>query len=214
MSDSKTAALIVASGIGIRFAGLKQYHQLRNGQSILQCTAQKFIQHPSIDIVCIVINKNHQKEFQSENLQIPYTYGGDTRQSSVKLGLEFLQQYSPKNVLIHDVVRPFVSNHLISSVISELDNYLAVDIALPLLDTIKTYTGQVLQRDELYSTQTPQGFDFETILKLHLTAIDKIYTDDISLYLENFGKYKMQTVIGCPNNIKITYKTDLKQLNI
>lgn len=198
-------ALIVAGGSGTRFGSeiAKQYHMLSNGEVILNQTVKTFLKHSQIDLVCVVLNQ--ESNWQMEN--VIQTLGGKTRQESVRNGLEFLARYCPKNVLIHDAVRPFVSTNIISSVIEQLQHFEAVDIALPITDTIKTYDGQIVPRNQLYATQTPQGFHFDVILNLHKNA-DKEYTDDISLYLE-FNKNSIGIVNGCPKNIKITYKEDI-----
>ncbi len=203
--------LLAAGGNGSRFGSRlpKQYHTMPDGKSILEHATEKFTSHKLIDMVCLVINQQHKAFILNQS--ITYTYGGDTRQESIRLGLEFLQQYKPKNVLIHDAVRPFVSHEIISSVISKLDKYEAVDVAIPVTDTIKTYDGNTLPRNSIYATQTPQGFKFEIINKLHAEAFKSgknNYTDDISLYLES-GRKGIGIVNGCPQNIKITYKNDL-----
>ena len=198
------AALIVAGGSGSRFGSSipKQYHKFRNGKSILQETILAFKRHPMIELVCIVLCEKYQSEVDCLK-----TYSGKTRQESVRNGLSFLQQYKPRRVLIHDGVRPFVSQNLISQVISKLETYEAVDVGLPIVDTIKTYDGVVMPREKLYASQTPQGFHFNIISSLHEQSTEN-YTDDISLYLANGGK-KLCVIPGEPQNIKITYKEDL-----
>lgn len=197
-------ALIVAAGNGMRFGDAlpKQYHLLNKNRSILEETTSVFKNHPMIDLVCIVIAKTHPY-----NLDYLYTYGGDSRQESVRNGLRFLKKYNPKNILIHDGVRPFVSSNLISAVLSKLETYQAVDIALPIVDTVKTYNGSVIPRETLYASQTPQGFHFDIIFDLYEKVVGS-YTDDISLYLEGGGN-NLGIVPGDQKNIKITFKDDL-----
>lgn len=198
------AALIVAGGNGSRFGDdiPKQYYKLENGRSILQETILAFKTHKMVDLVCVVLCEKYQSEVNCLK-----TYSGKTRQESVRNGLRFLKKYQPKKVLIHDGVRPFVSKNLISEVISKLQNYEAVDIGLPIVDTIKTYDGVIVPRENLYASQTPQGFHFDVISSLH-ERTTKHYTDDISLYLANDGK-KLCVIPGEAQNIKITYKEDL-----
>lgn len=198
------AALIVASGSGTRFGSStpKQYHKLKNGRSVLEETISIFKSHPLIDLICIVIAEDHPVTFDCL-----YTYGGKTRQESVRNGLRFLKQYNPKNVLIHDGVRPFVPADLISQVIFKLKNYEAVDVGLPIVDTIKTYDGVVIPRETLYATETPQGFHFDLISELHENSTEN-YTDDVSLYIASGGK-NLAVVPGDSRNIKITFKSDI-----
>ena len=64
--------------------------------------------------------------------------------------------------------------NIISSVIEQLQHFEAVDITLPITDTIKTYDGQIVPRNQLYATQTPLGFHFDVILNLHKMLIKSI----------------------------------------
>jgi len=201
-------ALIVAGGSGSRFNSPtpKQYHSLPGSNlTILQSTVNIFKSHKSIDLVSVVVGRDHNVE-----LDVPYTYGGETRQQSVRCGLNFLRQYTPKNVLIHDAVRPFVSHDLISQVLDKLQLYEAVDIGLPMVDTIKTYGGVVIPRESLYSSQTPQGFHFDLVAELYERANGQ-YSDDISLYLSS-GRKNLSVVPGDPKNKKITYREDMDYL--
>jgi 2-C-methyl-D-erythritol 4-phosphate cytidylyltransferase len=201
-------ALILAGGNGARFDSEvpKQYHPLKAGKTILEHTIEKF--QGFVDTICVVVDSQHKEVFSDKI----HTVGGKTRQESVRLGLEFLNQYKPKNVLIHDGVRPFVSSEIIAAVIRKLEEFDAVDVALPITDTIKTYDGNIIDRNAIYATQTPQGFNFKIISELHREAFrnrKNDYTDDISLYLDS-GRKNLGIVTGCPKNIKITYKSDLQ----
>ncbi len=198
-------ALIVAGGSGSRFnsATPKQYHSFPGSNlTILQNTINIFKTHPLIDLVSVVIGQGHNVD-----LDCPYSYGGSTRQESVRNGLNFLRQYNPKNVLIHDAVRPFISHEIISQVIEKLKSFEAVDIGLPIVDTVKTYSGIVIPRESIYSSQTPQGFHFDLIAELHETSTCN-YSDDISLYLAS-GRKNLSIVAGDTRNKKITYREDI-----
>lgn len=200
------AALIVSGGSGSRFGSEtpKQYHLTSTGKTVLEESVERFRNHKLIDTVCVVIGRDHKVE-----LDVLHTFGGDTRQESVKNGLRFLKKINPKYVLIHDAARPFVSSALISRVVKELEHNEAVDVGLPIVDTIKTFDGLIIPRDTIYATQTPQGFHFDLILDLHENATGE-HTDDVSLYLASRGK-NLAIVHGEPQNIKITYRDHLIQ---
>ena len=66
--------------------------------------------------------------------------GGETRQDSVRNGLEALAAHAPGRVLIHDGVRPFVSAALIDRVMGALDGADAVAPMLPVTDTLRRKT--------------------------------------------------------------------------
>jgi 2-C-methyl-D-erythritol 4-phosphate cytidylyltransferase/2-C-methyl-D-erythritol 2,4-cyclodiphosphate synthase len=210
----KNVALIVAAGNSMRFGAAtpKQYTKI-NGKTVLRWTIDAFLKHELIEHVVVVINEGHTSFYKDATDDIDIAnpvLGGKIRQESVFLGLKSLREINPINVLIHDAARPLVSNSLITKVIEKLDDYDAVDVALPISDTIKYQDDkviQILERNAIYRTQTPQGFKFETILQLHNNAGGD-HTDDISLCIDNH--IKIGAVEGEVSNIKITTQDDLE----
>jgi len=213
----KNLALIVASGSSLRFANSEhgKIYQEVNGLSVLYLVLKKFTEHPLIDAVCLVVNHNHSGYYESiiANFKLlGLVFGGETRKESVKNGLDFIAQYNPKNVLIHDAARPFVSNNLIRNVVEALELSEAVDVLLPVTDTLKCLKEDlitIVPRDHLYQTQTPQGFRFSLIHKLHKSNTQNA-TDDISLCLEN--NIHVSYTRGEAGNYKITFKEDIEDV--
>ena len=210
----KNVALIVAAGNSVRFKTNipKQYIEV-NGKTVLRWSIERFLKNKNIDAAIVVINQNH-RHFYEDTIKgmnlLPPAFGGNTRKQSVFSGLKALEKLNPEKVLIHDSARPLVSTNLINEVIKKLDDYEAVDIGLPITDTVKQQNKdavKIINRDKLYVTQTPQGFDFKTILQLH-KGIQEDYTDDISLCLK--GNVKICKIFGEKNNIKITNFNDLE----
>jgi 2-C-methyl-D-erythritol 4-phosphate cytidylyltransferase/2-C-methyl-D-erythritol 2,4-cyclodiphosphate synthase len=151
--------------------------------------------------------ENATKDF---NLADP-VWGGKNRQESVFIGLQQLKTVNPTRVLIHDAARPFVSFTLISRVLSALNVSPAAIPLLPVTDTLKhAIDGQVVQtvsRDGLWIAQTPQGFQFNDILKAHKCFAGQSLTDDAAL-AENAG-IELAIVEGSRENVKITTSQDL-----
>jgi 2-C-methyl-D-erythritol 4-phosphate cytidylyltransferase/2-C-methyl-D-erythritol 2,4-cyclodiphosphate synthase len=207
-------ALIVAAGFGLRLGSDMPKQYLTIGRrTLLEICVRKFLQHPSIDGVKVVIANEHEglyKKAMNGLHLLPHTLGGSTRKESVKNGLEALREYSPAKVLIHDAARPLVSNQLIEDVLQALDNFEAVDVTMPIADTIKSNKdgANALDRDTMYLTQTPQGFIFDKIFKLHRQFEDENFTDDISLAIK--GGLEIGLVQGARSNFKITNKEDLE----
>ncbi len=138
--------------------------------------------------------------------------GGDERQDSVRLGLESIVELKPKNVLIHDAARPFVSKQVIDNVLTGLEKYPAVIPAITATDSVR-YEGKTLQREKLQIIQTPQGFDYYTIEDAHQYYHDhkhlkgsKICTDDAQV--AELAGIKIHFVEGEAMNKKITTKAD------
>ena len=206
---SKVIALIVAGGSGSRFSSSipKQYIN-----STLTKTILKFLSSNLIDSVQVVIRpedielyRNATKNF---NL-LPVAFGGESRAQSVINGLNSIKQYNPEIVLVHDANRPFLCKKLINNIIEQLQlnpNH-GIIPATPISDTIKRINSKndvtVLNRDNLFSIQTPQGFYYNQLLAAYNQA-EKYSTDESSLNIP------VIYISGEINNIKITYQEDLQ----
>ena len=213
------AALIVAAGSGARFGNStlpKQYQPLL-GKPLLRWSMDTLAAHADIGSVHVVIHPDHQDLFAAATtgLHMPAVIsGGASRQESVRLGLTALaaQAAPPDFVLIHDAARPCVSAALISDIIRSLH---AGDTAavpgLPVTDTIKRVQGDgqvsTEDRNNLYTVQTPQGFDFKMIYTLHRQYAADNMTDDASL-VEKSGR-PVRILQGDAQNIKVTYADSL-----
>ncbi|MFI4983909.1 MAG: 2-C-methyl-D-erythritol 4-phosphate cytidylyltransferase [Rickettsiales bacterium] len=209
-------ALIVAGGKGLRMSSdlPKQYLEI-SGKSILTSTIEKFTSHPQVAAVKVVIHPEHlelyQKATRGINL-LPVSMGGERRQDSVFNGLKDLRQYQPHNVLIHDAARPFVNADIITNSIELLKSFAAVDVGVKPKDTIKRKgTFEIIDREQLYCTQTPQSFHFSKILELHQAHYNETFTDDIGLYLTESNH--IGYVEGSYENIKITTPEDLYEIS-
>ena len=221
-SHYKTIALIVAGGRGSRLGASlpKQYLEL-GGSPVLTPTIGAFLNHPQIDAVRVVIGTGDEPlyaqciaAFSSPKLLAPVT-GGVERHHSVRLGLSSLEGFSPHSVLIHDGARPYVSQALISRVLEGLTHYKGAVPGLAVTDTKKRAINGIIEstvdRSNLYKVQTPQGFDYLTILAAHRTfGNGPSFTDDASL-LEQLG-IPVKIVAGEPENIKITTREDMEKM--
>jgi 2-C-methyl-D-erythritol 4-phosphate cytidylyltransferase/2-C-methyl-D-erythritol 2,4-cyclodiphosphate synthase len=210
----KNIAIIVAAGNSTRFnCDIPKQYFIVNGRSVLNWTVRAFLASDFIDNILVVINKEHKDLYYNSidefDILAPII-GGETRNKSVLLGLKALEKINPENVLIHDAARPLISTKLIDEVVSELQNYSAVDIGISITDTIKYNVAnkiEIIDRNKLYATQTPQGFKYKTILDLHKRNTLN-HTDDISLCIEN--DIRICKIEGDKNNIKITNSSDIE----
>ncbi len=218
-----TAALIVAAGRGSRAAVAgsppKQY-SLLNGVSILRRTALAFIKHPQISTVAVCIHADDGGLYEAAmtglgpKLTKPI-YGGETRQDSVRLGLEGLASQGIEYVLIHDAARPFISEAVISGVIDALAKAPGAIAALPVTDTLKEEApglliARTVSRDRLWRAQTPQGFRFNGIIDAHRSAHAVKaggMTDDAAL--AEWAGIPVAIAQGSEANIKLTTLEDL-----
>ncbi|MCD8502802.1 MAG: 2-C-methyl-D-erythritol 4-phosphate cytidylyltransferase [Bacillaceae bacterium] len=137
--------------------------------------------------------------------------GGQERQHSVYNGLNAVTGNSI--VLIHDGARPFLSQKYIHKLVIEANKTGGAILAVPMKDTVKEViaykVSHTVDRNSLWSVQTPQAFLLPLILSAHESAKLNGYigTDDASL-LERMNS-NVAIVEGDYFNIKITTQEDL-----
>lgn len=209
------AALVMAAGRGTRLGGEapKQYLTL-GGVSILSRSLALFVEHPRISRIHAVIHADDGDRFAAATAGIaigPPIVGGETRQESVRRGLEHLAAAPPDLVLIHDAARPLVSPAMIDRVIDALSTHDGAIPALDVADTLKRHDGKrvtgTLARDGLARAQTPQGFRFAAILAAHRQMAGAELTDDAAV-AEAAGR-TVALVPGEEMAFKITTADDL-----
>tara|TARA_Y100000817_G_scaffold162709_1_gene127064 strand:+ start:312 stop:1448 length:1137 start_codon:yes stop_codon:yes gene_type:complete len=185
------------------------------GKTILEHSLYKFNKIKQIKKIVVVFNKKHKKFFRyiKSNNFLKVT-GGKTRQESTHKALKFIKKNRVKftNVLIHDAARPNFSLKLINQIIKASKKNTVVP-RIPIHDALKELIGNGmllnLPRKNFFSTQTPQSFNFNEILKLH--SINKsIYKDDDLSLVHSLKKVKF--IEGEKSNFKITNKEDLVML--
>lgn len=217
---SKSIALIVAAGRGHRLGGAlpKQYLPLA-GQPVLRRTVRRFLDHPAIDSVRVVIHPDDAPLYAEalDGLALPAPIpGGATRQDSVRQGLEALAGDAPDFVLIQDAARPFSDAATIDRVLAALAEHPGAIPALAVADTLKrAIDGNIettVPRTGLYRAQTPQGFRYADILAAHRAAIGLELTDDAAV-LEAAGR-TVALVAGSEENFKITTPEDMMRAEI
>jgi 2-C-methyl-D-erythritol 4-phosphate cytidylyltransferase len=117
-------------------------------------------------------------------------------------------------VLVHDGVRPFVTEELIERTVAGARKYGAATTGIPVRETVKEVdeAGRIVrtvQREGLWLAQTPQAFRREVIIAAYeKAAADGFYgTDDASL-VERTG-VPVRMIPGDKDNIKVTTPEDL-----
>lgn len=221
----KNIAIILAGGSGRRMGGAlpKQFLEVNN-RTILEYTIDNFERAECIDEIAIVTHPDYVDKMQQIISSNPWKkvarilLGGKERTDST---LSALRAYTNENdrLLIHDGVRPMVSQQIIQNVCSALSEYDVVNLAIPAVDTIIEVKDGVMvaapRRDLLRQVQTPQGFKRETLALAYEKALadpDFMATDDCGVVFKYHPASPIKIVEGETSNIKITYKEDLEIL--
>jgi len=222
----KNIAMIIAGGIGARMNQdiPKQFLNVYDKPVILY-TMEAFQKHPGIDAIEIVcldgwhdVVRAYAKQFGISKLD-GVVSGGVNGQDSIRNGLQDLaKRYTdPEDiVLIHDAIRPMVSQEIITDNIRVCREYgNAVTVVPCTAAMLKTYdslsTTEQVPRDNLKTTQTPQAFFLQDILAAHREALEKGITRSVAsctMYIELGRKLYMSQ--GSEKNLKLTTAEDIE----
>lgn len=217
-------AVILAGGSGKRAGGdvPKQFFKIAD-KTVLEYSLEKFEKNPRIDGIVVIGNSAYletirriqsTRNFSKVRHILP---GGQERYHSVLAALQFYKDI-PCNLLIHDSVRPMVSQRIIDEVVQTLQTCKAVNVAIPATDTIietdpaGKFITNIPDRNRLYQVQTPQGFDARTLYRAYMLALNDpafTTTDDCSVIRKYAPNEQIKIVKGEYSNIKLTFPEDL-----
>ena len=205
------SAIIVAAGRGKRMGGIdKSFIKLR-GTPIIKYSFDCLYRYKYIKEIIIVMNEKNidkgKELFKSYNVKI--VLGGNTRAESAKRGV---MQAREEFVLIHDAVRPFITQKLLNEIFFAIKDADAVIPGIPVKSTIKkindaSFVEETLKRDKLVKVQTPELFKRNVLLDAYKKYPINDITDEAMLIERMQGKVKV--VKGLEENIKITTPFDL-----
>ena len=216
-NNKKIAVIIAAAGSGNRMgSGIpKQFMEIQ-GKPILARTIEAFEKNAFTDDIYVVVNRDHVERCIREYCGVgkvrQIVPGGPERQDSVYAALSVIPG-DVDYILIHDGARPFVTEEVINALIVSTANHGAAVTAVPVKDTVKEAEEAIftatLDRDRLYSVQTPQGFQRELLKAAYEKAFaENFYGTDDAVLVEKMGE-KVYLVKGDYHNIKITTKEDM-----
>ena len=209
MSAKNFSFIIAAGGQGSRLGAKKQFMTL-DGKALWQWSADEAekLKNSGIDEIILIIPKDYDPEKISWNSALPFkiVHGGNTRSESVLNGLN---ASSCDYVLIHDAARPFANKDLFQALMDSTDELTGAIPVLRVADALKKIDDDkkisIVNRDELFITQTPQSFPRKKLIE----AVQKNLNakDEAESWL-NSG-YKLNAVEGLKLNFKITWQEDM-----
>ncbi len=178
----KNIVLIIAGGVGARMGQdiPKQFINVYD-KPVIVYTLEAFQKHPSIDAIEVVCLDGwhdvlwaYAKQFGIAKLE-NIVSGGKNGQDSIRNGLyDIASRHNGSDdiVLVHDAIRPMVSNDIISDNIRVCRQYgNAITVVPCTAAMLKTFdslsTEEQVPRDNLKITQTPQAFFLQDIIAAH-----------------------------------------------
>jgi 2-C-methyl-D-erythritol 4-phosphate cytidylyltransferase/2-C-methyl-D-erythritol 2,4-cyclodiphosphate synthase len=210
----KIAAILVAAGTGSRFGAAlpKQYLPLA-GKPVIRHAAEALLAHAAL--LQPVGDAGLIGEALAGLPHLPPVPGGAERQDSVRAGLEALAPHNPDIVLVHDAARPNICSGITENVLTALATHEGAIPAVPVSDTLKRgelgVVAETVPRAGLFRAQTPQGFRFPTLLRLHRAAAGAAAATDDAALLEAAG-FTVALTPGAEQNIKLTLPEDFVRL--
>lgn len=207
--------IITAGGIGKRMGdALPKQFLLVNKEPILLRTLKTFSTIlPTAEIILTLPQAWHKHWYQicrdfsfvHEHITID---GGKERFDSVRNALLIA---TGEKVLVHDGVRPLVSNMTVNNVLEQVKSGKGAIPVIPSVDSLREQLlngNQSVERSKFMRVQTPQGFLTEELKEAYLAPYQEQFTDDASVYEAWGGEIAM--VPGNSENIKITEPIDLQ----
>lgn len=213
MTERDAAVIVPAAGAGVRLGGgVPKALRVLAGESLLVHAVRRLNQAASVGLVVVAAPPASIDAVRTLlGGEAAVVAGGATRQASVANGLRAVPPEFGI-VLVHDAARALTPPGLIDAVAAGVrDGHAAVVPVLPVVDTIKRVdaAGNVVatvDRSELRSVQTPQGFRREVLVRAHADALDD-HTDDAGM-VEKLG-ITVHCVPGSAYAMKITRPIDL-----
>lgn len=217
-------AVIFAGGAGKRMhtkARPKQFLEL-NGKPIIIYTLELFDNHPQIDAIVVAciepwipFLKKMIRKFEI-NKVVSIVPGGETGQDSIYNALCAAEEYAAgreATVLVHDGVRPLITEDTITENIKTVAGYGSCITCVPATETfvVRQSDGSldIPSRADSLIARAPQSFRLADIMSAHRKARSEGRHDfiDSCTMMSHYG-HTLHTIIGPMENIKITTPTD------
>lgn len=218
----KNIAIVLASGSGSRFESKvpKQFVKLA-GKPVIQYTIEAFENCKNIDEIIIVCKEQYidflfdltnKNLFKKVNKIIA---GGAERYHSTLAALNAIKE-EECNIIIHDAVRPFISEKIIIECIHALEKNKAVDVVVDAVDTIvqvkEGFIQEIPDRRFLKRGQTPQAFKKTVLDEAYARFMrdeQQVASDDCGIVLKYLPEEPIKLVQGEESNFKITHQQDI-----
>jgi len=226
MKNNKHIALLLAGGKSSRMNTNrpKQYIEV-NGETVLKHTMKAFQIHPLIQDIYVVCARGWEDTVQEEAQSGEITkfrhtiIGGDSSFQSLKNGINYLLQEikdTDSIVLVHDAVRPLISQDIISRNIAVCLTHGNAITAVRsqeafLISENGSSSNSYMPRENLLRAQTPHTFPLKTLKEMMDKANEKGITHAQSLFTlaNELGFLPLHIAQGDIMNFKLTYPNDI-----
>ncbi|MDH5348734.1 MAG: 2-C-methyl-D-erythritol 4-phosphate cytidylyltransferase [Nitrospira sp.] len=219
--SNRTVALVPAAGRGLRMGGQVAKQFLSLGGQPLILHSLRVLQASSVIHEIILAVPHSEMDYCLKEIVAKHHFtkvtkvvpGGAERQDSVRHALEAVHD-DVDVVLVHDAVRPFLTELMINEVVCTARAKGAAIISLPMKDTVKQVGAdhvieRTVDRTGLWLAQTPQAFRRDWLLLAHRKAHGEGVRATDDAYLMEWCGYPVSVVEGSGENIKVTRPEDM-----
>ncbi len=220
--------IILASGKGTRVKdgnNLPKQFRLINNKPIIIYTLLKFLKIKKFDLIYVCVAEEYLDyttklidNYIENKSKIKITCGGKERIDTITNAINaIIKDNGCGNddiVVIHDAVRPFVTDKILIDSIEGAKKYNAVVCAIPMVDTLlfsknKNVVEQIPNRDYYYKGQAPDSFKLPVFVEL-LNKLSKEERKNVTgtSQICTMNNYPIHMIEGDEQNFKITTKSD------
>jgi 2-C-methyl-D-erythritol 4-phosphate cytidylyltransferase len=209
-TTDRNIIMITSGGVGARFGASvpKQYVEI-DGRQVISYVIEACRECRQADAIVVVADSRYHDELTRR-------YGVDVADSGPELnvtkrhGIDYIGTHSAcEKLLVVDAVRPTVTGALLDKFFTLLDEYDAVACARKITDSLGRYGEWVVNREEYYTMNAPEGFRF-SLLDRYFRA-DSPLTESIQ-QLPPTSKVYLD--FDAPYFEKLTYPEDFARLQM
>ena len=229
---NKSVALILAGGVGNRMnLTIPKQFVMVDGLSVLQHTMTAFQQHMLISAIYVVCspewhNTVIQQAKSAKITKFAHCFNsGENSFQSARNGIKAIQEIEDENtvVLIHDAVRPLISQDVISSNISvclsrgnaitslqSQESYMQIDKKADATNEDIVASDYIL-REDILRAQTPHTFHLKELVNMFSEADNRgiTYSQSIFTLACELGHVPLYPAKGEMINFKLTMPSDI-----
>lgn len=223
-------ALITAGGLGTRMSNSvpKQFIRVQ-GKPVIVYTLEVFNRHNQIDAIAVVCLNGWEKELQKYAIEFQIAKlkwifpGGSTNHESIYNGIKGLKDVGCADddiVLVHDGVRPYISEDIITENIKVCSEHGYAVTGLVCKEVIMFKNSETVspieyKREQLVATQTPHTYHLRTLADAFETAQQNGIVSSVAPceLFSLLGVLEQHLVLGTEKNaLKVTRPQDLEIL--
>lgn len=223
---------VIAGGVGARMGASvpKQFIEVE-GKEVIFYTLEAFQRCEDIDAIVVACLEGRRSMLLSGAEKYGITKmldqpeqgvvkGGETGMGSLRNGMNYMRKYYHPDsiVVIHDAVRPLISDRIISANVKSVEKYGTAVTAVPATEALlamerkgSDQAAKVVDRDMIARTQTPQSLRLRQFIWAHEEAMKRGIHDSVAtctLLIELGGAVHL--VPGEATNFKLTTQDDIK----